>query len=94
MKIDVYVNDKYKVFTQEEVHERFMHDVYEEEKKELMYEFLNDFISPTAYDTLFNIVANCDSTYLNDVSTEFENFLKDYEENWLRDEYYISTIDI
>lgn len=94
MKINVYVDNKYKVFTQEEVHEHFMHDVYEEDKEELMYDFLNNCISSTARDILFDVIANCDSTYLNTVSAEFETFLHDYEENWLRDEYYISTINV
>lgn len=94
MKINVYVDNEYKVFTQEEVHEHFMHDVYEEDKAELLYEFLNDCISSTARDTLFDVIANCDSTYLNDVSKEFEEFINNYEETWLQDEYYISTINV
>lgn len=94
MKINIYVDNEYKVFTYEEVHEHFMHDVYDKEKDKLILEFVDTFISSNALITLFDVIANCDSTYLNDVSKEFEVFLHDYEENWLQDEYYISTINV
>lgn len=94
MKITILVDEAHNAHTYEDVHATFMEDYVREERDSLLEEFITGYISSEAYDAIFDMLSNCDSTYLNRISTEFENFLNDVEADWIEENYYSSVVDV
>lgn len=93
MTLNVFVDDNFNAFSLSQVQKQFV-EFYQNYQEDTLNDFLTNRISSGGRDFLFKAILQNDVDALAIVNQEFEDFLAEVEEEWIGENFQISTIEL
>lgn len=93
MTLNVFVDDNFNAFSLSQVQKQFV-EFYQNYQEDTLNDFLANHISSGGRDFLFKAILQNDVDALAIVNQEFEDFLTEVEEEWIGENFQISTIEL
>lgn len=93
MKIQVFVDSDYRVYSSEEV-DGHVEEVIEDSNEEMLENFIKYIDVRDNLNPLFSALYNCDSEAFSKICLQFEIFLSNYRADYISENFYESTIEI
>ena len=93
MKIRVFVDEDYRVHSQEEVN-NYTNEVIENSAIDMVKYFMEDIDTKGNLNPLFRALRDCDSEAFMEISKKFQEFLGFYKDNYISENFYESYVEI
>ena len=93
MKIKVFVDGNYRVYSQEEVNAD-ANEMLENADKDIIKDFMQDIDTMVNINPLFRALREGDSEAFLDLSKRFQEFLDSYKDTYISENFYESYIDV
>ena len=93
MKIKVFVDEDYRVHTQEEVN-NYANEVIENSAIDMVKYFMQDVDTKDNLSPLFRALRDCDSEAFLKISKNFKIFLDSYKDEYIDGNFYESYVEV
>ena len=93
MKIKVFVDGNYRVYSQEEVNAD-ANEMLENDDIYIIKNFMEDINTRNNLNPLFRALRDCDSEAFMEISKKFQEFLGYYKDNYISENFYESYVEI
>ena len=93
MKVQVFVNNDYQVYSSEEV-DGYVQGIIEDSNEEMLENFIRYIGIRDNLNPLFSALYNCDSEAFSKICLQFEIFLSNYRGDYISENFHESTIEI
>lgn len=93
MKVQVFVDNDYRVYNSEEV-DAYIQEAIEDSNEEMLEDFIRHIDTRDNLNPLFRALYECDSEAFSKLCADFENFLSNYRADYISENFYDSTIEI
>lgn len=93
MKIKVFVDGNYRVYSQEEVNAD-ANIMLENADMDIVNDFMHDIDTRDNLNPLFRALRDCDSEAFMEISKKFQEFLGYYKDNYISENFYESYVEI
>ena len=93
MKIKVFVDGNYRVYSQEEVNAD-ANEMLENDDIYIIKDFMEDINTRDNLNPLFCALRDCDSDAFLKISRQFQEFLGYYKDNYISENFYESYVEI
>lgn len=93
MKIKVFVDEDYRVHSQEEVSD-YANEVIENADIDIIKDFMEDINTRDNLNPLFRALRDCDSEAFLKISRQFQEFLGYYKDNYISENFYESYVEV
>lgn len=93
MKIKVFVDGNYRVYSQEEVNAD-ANIMLENDDIYIIKDFIHDIDTRDNLNPLFCALRDCDSEAFMEISKKFQEFLGYYKDNYISENFYESYVEI
>ena len=93
MKIKVFVDEDYRVHSQEEVN-NYANEVIENSAIDMVKYFMEDMNTKDNLSPLFRALRDCDSGAFLEISKNFKIFLDAYKDDYIDENFYESYVEV
>lgn len=93
MKIKVFVDEDYHVYSQEEVNTD-ANEMLENADMDIIKDFMHDIDTRDNINPLFRALRDSDSEAFMEISKKFQEFLGFYKDNYISENFYESYVEV